>query len=295
MSFDVSTAFVQQYKTNVEMLLQQRGSKLRAAVMSDSYTGKAGKAVEQIGPVTAQKRTTRHADTPLISTPHDARWVFPTDYEWADLVDDQDKLRMLNDPSSAYAVNGAMALGRAIDDEIITAAFADAKTGEDGTDVTPFDTAGQQVAVDVGAGAAAGMNIAKLRAAKTILMGNEVDIDVDTLYVTLSARQHDDLLRETQATSLDYNTKPVLVDGKISAFMGFNFIHSERLGVDGSGHRRNIAWAKSGLHLGVWNDITTRIGERADKSHATQVYVKGTFGATRVEEGKVVEILSAES
>lgn len=295
MSFDVSTAFVQQYKTNVEMLLQQRGSKLRTAVMSDSYTGKAGKAVEQIGPVTAQKRTTRHSDTPLISTPHDARWVFPTDYEWADLVDDQDKVRMLVDPSSAYAINGAMALGRAIDDEIITAAFGDAKTGEDGTTVTAFDTANQQVAVDTGAGAATGMNIAKLRAAKTILMGNEVDIDTDMLYVALTAKQHDDLLSETQAISLDYNTKPVLVDGKITQFMGFNFLHTERLGVDGSSHRRNIAWAKSGLHLGMWNDITTKIGERADKSHATQVYVKGTFGATRVEEGKVVEILSAES
>lgn len=290
MSFDVSTAFVQQYKTNVEMLLQQRGSKLRTAVMSDSYTGKAGKAVEQLGPVTAQKRTTRHADTPLISTPHDARWVFPTDYEWADLVDDQDKLRMLVDPSSAYAINGAMALGRAIDDEIVVAAFGDAKTGEDGTTVTPFDTANQQVAV-----AASGMSIAKLRAAKEILMSNEVDIDNEMLYVTLSAKQHDDLLGETQAVSLDFNTKPVLVDGKISGFMGFNFIHTERMGVDGSGHRRNIAWAKSGLHLGVWNDITTRIGERADKSHATQVYVKGTFGATRVEEGKVVEILCQES
>ncbi len=295
MSFDVSTAFVQQYKTNVEMLLQQRGSKLRTAVMSDSYTGKAGKAVEQIGPVTAQKRTTRHSDTPLISTPHDARWVFPTDYEWADLVDDQDKVRMLVDPSSAYAINGAMALGRAIDDEIITAAFGDAKTGEDGTTVTAFDTANQQVAVDTGAAGATGMNIAKLRAAKTILMGNEVDIDTDMLYVALTAKQHDDLLSETQAISLDYNTKPVLVDGKITQFMGFNFLHTERLGVDGSSYRRNIAWAKSGLHLGVWNDITTKIGERADKSHATQVYVKGTFGATRVEEGKVVEILSAES
>lgn len=290
MSFDVSTAFVQQYKTNVEMLLQQRGSKLRNAVMSDSYTGKAGKAVEQLGPVTAQKRTTRHADTPLISTPHDARWVFPTDYEWADLVDDQDKLRMLVDPSSAYAINGAMALGRAIDDEIIAAAFGDAKTGEEGTSVTPFDTANQQVPAGT-----TGMTIAKLRAAKAILMGNEVDIDNEMLYVTLSAKQHDDLLGETQAVSMDFNTKPVLVDGKIGSFMGFNFIHTERMGVDGSGHRRNIAWAKSGLHLGVWNDITTRIGERADKSHATQVYVKGTFGATRVEEGKVVEILSVES
>ena len=295
MSFEVNVAFVQQYKTNVELLLQQRGSKLRTAVMSDSYTGKAGKAVEQIGPVVAQKRTTRHSDTPLISTPHDARWVFPTDYEWADLIDDQDKLRMIVDPTSPYAINGAMALGRAMDDEIITAALGTSKTGEDGVIDTAFDTANQQVAVDVGAGSATGMNIAKLRAAKTILMGNEVDLDTEMLYCTLAAKQHDDLLSETQTTSLDYNTKPVLVDGKITQFMGFNFIHTERLGVDGSDYRRNIAWAKSGLHLGVWNDITTRIGERADKSHATQVYVKGTCGATRVEEGKVVEILSSEA
>ncbi|NNG04029.1 MAG: hypothetical protein HKM95_08000 [Inquilinus sp.] len=294
MSFEVSTAFVQQYKTNVEMLLQQRGSKLRRAVMSDSYTGKAGKAVEQIGPVTAQKRTTRHADTPLISTPHDARWVFPTDYEWADLVDDQDKLKMLIDPTSSYAMNGAMALGRAIDDEIVQAAFGDAKTGEDGTQVTPFDTAGQQVPADIGSGDS-GMTVEKLRAAKQILMANEVDVDNDPLFVAMTARQHDDLLSETQAVSLDYNTKPVLVEGRITGFFGFSFIHTERLGIDGSGHRRLIAWAKSGLHLGVWNDIATRIGERADKSHATQVYVKGTFGATRVEEGKVVEVLCAEA
>ena len=100
MSFQVTTAFVQQYSTNVQLLLQQRGSRLRDCVTVGSYTGKAAKAVEQIGEVTAQARTSRHADTPLISTPHDARWVHPTDYEWADMIDDQDKLRMLIDPTS---------------------------------------------------------------------------------------------------------------------------------------------------------------------------------------------------
>jgi len=291
MSNEITVAMVQQYKSNVELLLQQRGSKLRGAVMSDSYFGKAAKAVEQIGPVVAKKKTGRHTDTPLIETPHDARWVHPTDYEWADLIDDQDKLRTLIDPTSAYAINGAMALGRSIDDEIIAAGDGTAKTGEDGTTSTVFDT-NMQVAVTVGAGAATGFNIAKLRLAKRLLMANEVDIDSDMLYVLIDAVQHDDMLSETQATSLDYNTKPVLVDGRITSFMGFNFIHTERLGVDGSGYRKNLFWAKSGMHLGVWNDITTRISERDDKSYAVQPYVKGTFGATRIEEGKVGRILS---
>ena len=289
MSVNVPTAFVQQYTSNVQLLLQQRGSKLRNAVMTGSYTGKAAKAVEQVGQVNAQKRTGRHADTPLISTPHDARWVFPQDYEWADLIDDQDKLRMLIDPQSPYAINGAYAIGRAMDDEIIAAFFGTSKTGENGTTDTTHP-ASQQVAVG-----GAGLTVAKLRAAKLLLMAAEVDIDNDPLFVAITAEQHDDMLNETQAINLDYTTRPVLVEGKISAFMGFNFIHTERLVEDTTPDRRVPAWAKSGMHLGVWNDITTRISERDDKSYSTQVYVKGTIGATRIEESKIVEIICDEA
>lgn len=288
MSDQISTASVQQYTTNVQLLLQQRGSKLRDAVTVGNYTGKAAKAVEQIGSVNATKRTSRHGDTPLVYTPHDARWVFPVDYEWADLIDDQDKLRMLIDPQSPYAMNGAYAMGRAIDDEIISAYFGTNKTGENGTTSTTFDSNYQIASSSVG------MNITKLRTAKLYLMENEVDVDNDPLFVVMAAEQHDDLLNETQAISLDYNTRPVLVDGKITAFMGFNFIVTERLSVDGSSDRRCMAFAKSGVHLGIWNDITTRISERADKSYSTQVYVKGTFGATRVEEEKCIEIKCSE-
>lgn len=290
MSFEITTAFHQSYTNNVQLLLQQRGSRLRNAVMVNGYTGKAAKAVEQIGAVSAQKRTSRHGDTPLISTPHDARWVFPEDYEWADLIDDQDKLRTLIDPASPYSLNAAHALGRVQDEIIIDAALGTAKTGENGSTSTAFDTSNQQIAAS-----SAGLTVAKLREAKKILMANEVDVETDPLYVAITAKQHDDLLSETQTTSLDYNTKPVLVDGAITRFMGFNFIHTELLGVDGSSNRRLIAWAKSGLCLGLWNDITTKISDRPDKSYATQVYAKGTFGATRVEEGKVVEILCSEA
>jgi hypothetical protein len=293
MSFNITTHFVQQYTTNVQLLLQQKGSKLRNTVTVGSYTGKAAKAIEQVGPVTAQKRTIRHGDTPLISTPADARWVFPTDYEWADLIDDQDKLRMLIDPTSSYSQNGAYALGRAMDDEIITAFFATAKTGENGSDNTVFGV-DQDVVVVTGSTGATGLNISKLREAKKILMQNEVDIDNDPLFCIITASQHDDLLNEAQAISLDYNTRPVLVDGKITAFMGFNFVHTERLPLNSSSQRRVPAFAKSGMHLGMFNDINTMISERADKGYATQVYVKGTFGATRTEEGKVVEIVCAE-
>lgn len=292
MSFQVTTHFVQQYSTNIQLLLQQKGSKLRDAVTVNSYVGKAAKAVEQVGAVEPVKNQSRHSDTPLISTPADARWVYPNDYDWADLIDDQDKLRMLIDPTSSYVQNGVYALGRAQDKEIIAGLFGSSNTGENGSTAVAFPSA-QQVAVTTGSSAATGLNIAKLREAKKKLMAANVDIDNDPLYVAITAAEHDALLNEAQVISMDYNAKPVLVDGKVTSFMGFQFIHTELLTTDGDGYRRIPVWAKSGMHLGMWNDIKTSIDRRPDKRNAYQVYVTGTYGATRLEEKKVVEIKCA--
>lgn len=303
MSFNVSTAFVQQYTTNVMMLLQQQGSRLRNSVQNYKFQGKAASMAEQFGQVSPVRNQSRHSDTPLISTPQDKRWIYPNDYDWADLIDNQDKLRMLIDPTSQYAMAGSWAMGRALDDEIISGVFNSNNTGENGTNATgllsAYNGGSQAVASNVGASAATGLNIAKLRAAKKILMSAEVDIDNDPLYMVITATQHDNLLNEAQAISLDYNSKPVLVDGRITSFMGFNFIHSERIP---GGASFNAAinpsltgyttgsqwmvpfWAKSGMALGLWNDITTSVDRRADKRNSYQVYVTGTFGGARLEE-----------
>jgi hypothetical protein len=288
MSNEILDWSVIDYKSTVEALLQQRGSKFRGTVMEDSYHGKSGAAVNQIGAVNAVARTTRHADTPLIETPHDKRWVYPTDYEWADLIDDADKLKVIADPTSPYAINGAMALGRSMDDLIIAATTGTAKTGEDGTTSTVLGS-GQVAATTAG-----GLTVAKLREAMQLLIAAEVDVDNEELYCAIGAQQHDDLLGETQAISLDFTNRPVLVDGRIRSFMGFNFVDSQRLALSGT-DRTAICWAKSGLHLGIWNDINARITERDDKSYSTQVYVKASFGATRTEEKKVVAITCSEA
>jgi len=312
MSFNVSTAFVQQYATNVQMLLQQQGSRLRNSVVNMKFQGKAASMAEQFGSVSPVRNQSRHSDTPLISTPQDKRWIYPNDYDWADLIDNQDKLRMLIDPTSSYAMAGAWAMGRAIDDEIISGILTSNNTGENGTSATgtlySYNSNSQSVAAATGAASATGLNIAKLRAAKRILLQAEVDIDNDPLYMVITAKQHDDLLNEAQAISLDYNSQPVLVNGKINSFMGFTFIHSERVpgganfntainptiasgSSDGqftTGSRYMIPfYAKSGVALGMWNDINTSIDRRADKRNSYQVYVTGTFGGARMEEKKV--------
>lgn len=315
MSYSITTAQIQQYSTNVAMLLQQQGSRLRSAVQEYALQGKAATVLEQFGASNPVFNLGRHSDTPVIDVPQDRRWAYPTDAEWGALIDEQDKLRLLIDPTGQYTQAAVNTLGRAIDDIILSAFFNSNNTGENGTTATgtlyAYNSNSQSVAATVGASAATGLNIAKLRAAKRKLLEADLDVDNDTLYAIISAKQHDDLLNEAQAVSLDYNSKPVLVDGKITQFMGFNFIHSERIpgaanfntalnpaitssDADGS-FVASTRWmvpvfAKSGLGLGIWGDIATNVAPRADKRFATQVYSKMTIGATRLEEKRCVII-----
>lgn len=294
MSANLPSHFVMQFATNVSLLLQQKGSKLAPTVMTGSHVGKQASPVDQIGAVEATKVTTRFAAMGRVDAPVDRRWAFPTDYDLPQLIDSFDKLRLITDPQSVYVQNAIMALGRAKDKEIIAAFFGTAKTGEKGETNTAFP-GGQVVAVDKGSTGATGLNVAKLREAKKLLMAANVDLDSDPLFCPITATQHDNLLAEAQVVSTDFNDKPVLVDGKVVRFMGINFVHTELLETDGSGYRRIPVYAKSGLHLGMWNDITSDVAQRKDlQGLPWQAYVYGTFGATRLEEKKTVEIKCAE-
>jgi len=286
MSTQVTTAFVQQYSANVQMLSQQMGSRLRDTVRVESMTGKNA-FFDQVGSATAQKRTTRHGDTPQIDTPHARRRVSLVDYEYADLIDDQDKIRMLIDPTSAYAQAAAAAMGRAIDDEIIAAATGTAFTGETGSTSTALP-AGQQIA-----NGGTDLTVAKLREAKKILDLSDVDPSIPR-YIAVGPDQIENLLSDTNVTSADFNTVKALVQGEVTAFMGFNFIMTNRLAKSGN-IRSCFAWAEDGLALAIGKDVNARIDERADKGYATQVYYCMSIGSTRMEEDKVVQIDCDES
>jgi len=286
MSTQITTAFVNQFSSNVSMLSQQMGSLLRPAVDVESVVGEKA-FFDQVGEAAAVARTSRHSDTPLVTTPHSRRQVALTTYEWADLVDDADKVRMLIDPTSSYARAAAAGIGRAMDDTIIDALGGDAKTGKDGSTTTSFPSS-QKIAVG-----GAGLTIAKLVSAKKLLDANSVDPSIKR-FIVVSPEQIEDLLNSTTVTSSDFNTVKALVQGDINTFVGFEFIVSNRLKVDGSSDRLCYAFAQDGMKLAIGKDVMARIEERADKSFSTQVYYCATFGATRMEEDKVVEIACSE-
>lgn len=286
MSTQITTAFVEQYKSNVFHLAQQKGSRLREAVRSETVTGKAH-FFERIGSTAAQKRTSRHSDTPRMDTPHSRRKVTMDDYDWADLIDQEDKVRMLISPQSEYAMAGAWAMGRAMDDSIIAAATGTSYGGvSGGTSVALPST--QKIVHG-----SAGLTLAKLIEAKEKLDANDVDPD-EARYMIVTSKQMSNLLNLEKVTSSDYASIKALVQGQIDTYLGFKFLRTERLGLDSNSDRQVLAFCQSGIGLAVGSDVSTRISERADKNYATQVFLSMTIGATRVEDEKVVEIACNE-
>jgi len=286
MSTEITTAFSQQFSANVQLLSQQMGSVLRGGVDEESVVGEKA-FFDQVGAAAAVKRTSRHTDTPLVETPHSRRQVTMESYEWGDLIDDADKVRMLIDPTSTYARAAAAAIGRSMDDAIITAATGTSLTGKAGGTSTSMDSDNQI------ANGSADMTIAKLIQAKKILDDGSVDPSIPR-HIAVGPDQIEALLNTTSVTSSDFNTVKALVQGEIDTFLGFQFHMSTRLAKSGN-IRTCFAWAQDGLKLAVGKDVMARIDERADKSYSTQVYYCATFGATRMEEAKVVQIDCDES
>lgn len=291
---NIPNHFAQQYATNVELLLQQKDTRLRSLVTQGQYVGEQASPVDQVDSVEMQEVTGRFEAMPRVDADVARRWVTPLDFDLPQQIDSFDKLRLVTDPNSITVQNAVSAAKRKMDDVIIDAFFATAKTGKTGTGTESF-TSGQQVAVNHGASGNTGLTVAKLREARRLLRAAEVDLDMDPITCVVTSKQEDNLLAEAQVISLDYNDRPVLVDGRLKSFLGMNFVHSERLDVDGSSYRRIPVFAKSGMHLGIWNDITTDISQRKDiRGLPFQAYVYMTIGATRLELEKVVEIKCAE-
>lgn len=293
MSFQITTAFVQQYSANVMMLAQQKGSKLRELVRIETVNGRQA-FFDQIGATAARRRTNRHSDTPRMDTPHARRRVALEDFDWADLVDNEDKLRTLIDPTSNYAMAAAMAMGRAMDEVIIDAMRGTAFSGETGSTSVPLP-AGSKVAV-----AASGLTLAKLLSAKSIMDG--ADIDPEGRYIAVTNRQLVDLLNVTEVKNADFNTVKALVNGDVNSFLGFNFVRVDGLRIDGTkilpfvtgSDRAVMAWQRDNVVLGVGATPQAKISERPDKNYATQVFFSMSIGAVRMQETGVVEVSALE-
>jgi hypothetical protein len=293
MSDQITTALVKGFRANFTLLAQQKKSRLRMAVREEPLTGEDD-FFDRVGAADGADITSRHGDTQYASTPHDRRKVYAIGWEWADLIDKPDKVRMLGDPQSTYVQAAVASAGRRIDDHIIAAFFGTAYSGKTGTTAITFPTGATNVVPVNLSGSNEGLTVNKLIRAKRLLWEYDVDEDIP-LHIAVTGEQLEDLLKTTQVTSADYNSVKALVKGEIDTFMGMTFHRSQRLLTDTSSYRRVPVWAEDGVLLGIHTDVKVYIDVLPQKRHSTQVRVELDMGATRMEESKVVEIKCLEA
>lgn len=310
MSDNLYQLFTTQFVSTLELKLQQMGSLIRGHTQEGAHVGKAAAPINQVAAITAKAPAGIFAPKNRTDATFSRRWVFPQPAEDDQLIDSYEALETIVDPKSAYVTNAAMAMGRAWDDAIINNAFGTAQLGVDegGLTAETFNTAatsagGFQLQDSFGSGSnTSGLTTAKFIEAKRVLRHYHVDVQNDELTAVISSQGESDLLNQVQVVSTEYSDRPVLVDGSIKRFLGWNIIVSERLptqtATSGTGAtvRNNLFFAKSGLYFGVWNDLYNRISVRNDLSgEPWDLFTKSMFGVTRTQPGKVLMVQAVDT
>lgn len=296
--------YTTQFTTALELKLQQMRSKLRSYCSEGFHVGKMASPINQLAAVQFKAPAGRFAPLNRTDNDYTRRWVFPQDSELTQMVDQFDELKTIVDPKSQLVAGVAAAAGRLWDDVIIANALGTAQTGQDAANLSSelWNSANYVVDDTFDAGSTSvGLTVNKLIETRRIFRHYHVDLDMEEATIVIGSTQEADLLRQTEVVMRDYNDKPVLVDGRITRFLGFNIVTSERLGVQtgfdpDANVRSCIAFVKSGLYLGIWKDMTNIISQRNDLSgHPSQVYSLTSVGSTRTQLGKVVEVMCADT
>lgn len=299
MSENLPSLFTTQFSTMLALKLQQKSSKLRGRVMEGFHVGKQASPIQYYGAVQMKTPQGRFAPIGRQDGAFTRRWVFPVDKDCNQLIDTFDKLKTSIDPQSQEVAAAAAAVAREWDDRLIAAAFGTSQLGVDGAAFTSETWASisssWQIASTFNSSAASGLTVAKMIEAKRIMRKAQVDMEEETLTWVTNSQGESDLLNQVQVVSTEFSDRPVLTDGKVTRLLGWDIVYSERL-PSASNVRSNIPFAKSGLYLGIWKDTENDVDRRKDLSGLPwQIYTMMSSGATRLEPGRLLECLCADT
>lgn len=193
-------------------------------------------------------------------------------FDYSDVMD----LNKINfDDKKIIANNTIAAIERREDQLIIDAIYADYAGGN----------------TKIGDGTAA-FSVDYIRTAGYTF--DENNIPMEGRCIAFTAKQKEQLLNETEATSSDYNSVKTLVMGEIDTFYGFKFItigYREEGGLPSLGTNKELALAyhKDAVGLAIGKDMTTMVDWVAEKL-SWQIGCVYSAGAVVIDNEGVVGI-----
>lgn len=119
MSTSIDNAFVRQYESEVHHLFQRQGGYLRVAVRTKDNVVGTSTTFQKIGKGVATTKARHGVITPM-NQDHTAITCTLADFYAGDWVDKLDEAKINHDERMAIAQGAAWALGRKVDDQILT-------------------------------------------------------------------------------------------------------------------------------------------------------------------------------
>lgn len=310
----LTDAFVAQFADTFYTLGQQKRSRLEqrvrrkpGSIVGQSFT------IDTIGAVEASVGFARGADLVYADPAIGRRIATMQDPKVPVLVDDDDKLKMIIEPTNPLVTAALAGINRFKDKMILAALTGNVTTmtgGAFGTTASSALPAAQKIAVG-----GTGLTLAKLRAAKALLDDAEQDaseffqmsglqmakqdgygnLAMPSYVLVCTAQQIDNLLSDSTVTSEDYNSVKALVSGSINTFMGFEFVRVPAAFLAKvSTSRFCVAYSPNAIEYGVGRDASALV-ERIPQKDGYQILAKASIGAGRAEDAGVVEIACLES
>lgn len=295
MNNTITAAHVQQFHDSFVLAAQQMESRLQSTVVSRGMISGASFTANDMGAVEANQVIERYGDTELTVPDHGTRLATLSDWDLALPVDKFDLPKLLANPQGDYLRNSMAAHNRRKDAVIYSAligaasrAITSTVTGNHSAYSATNLPAGQTI---LNGGTA--LTKAKIIQAKAQFRANEADeFNGEQLCMLYNGPALEDILSDVTLTTADQLAVKMIQEGGVARqWMGFTWVpYNFPLGAAVASMWSTVAYAKSALHFGVGENITTDIGPRRDKRNMIQVYTAMSLGAVRVNEQKVVRV-----
>lgn len=279
MSMTVPQNFATLFTSEVHHLYQQKGSVLRGRVRNRTITGNEKARFHRLAAGVATTKA-RHADVPLQDLTHDYVEVSVAPYFAAEMIDDMDQAQTNVSLRMEYATALANAMGRAIDDVIITNLAT--------TTTTEIGNYGSRLTFDYIRELHKRMNEAELpKEGRKIVIGAEQEYD---FFGLLTATGNHPI-----TTSSDFVSDRPLESGQMpKTFMGFEWILSNRLPVPAANQRRCFAWQESAVALAWSRDVTPSF-DWLPLKHGWLVKSAMQLGSKTIEDAGVIPLHLSEA
>lgn len=312
MAFFNEAWFIHAVNDTVVQLAQQKKSMIRGAIRTrEGVVGKTD-PWQRIG-VADMQNITRDSDTTYLNPPQSKRRAVLLDKAAAVLIDELDQVRMLTNPQSEFSQILTFARERELDrltlgkqsgvggstvadlGGILGSATNVDEAGEVTSQGTLPTTGGPLGIGQVIVNGATGMTMSKILDCKQLF--DEQQVDVEDRYFFYSPRAMRKMLTDPNITSSDYNSVKALDNGGFpmdQTWMGFYWRQSVLMPKIGN-IRTCVAFQKMGVGLSVGLIKDIDVGPAPHKWNNTQVIIKLTAGAVRVDDLAVVQIDIDES